>query len=338
MALHKDRIDRLAQLEALVPRHAPAGDCPDIGRLVELMGKHYAHHASPAARRRAIQRDLEELVTVGRIEPVNPGGKPLRYRRLREDTASDSCLWDYARRSIENILKAELPAGQLDAVWQRMLEPASGTGLDASMLRILSDSQRLQPAALHNGVLADVLEALALSRTLLIGYRDAAGKLTRPLIHPQALLQRGPRMYLFAMKNDEALVRMYALHRITSCALGNEPARKSADFDLDREIRRGNADFGDGTLIGVVLRARGYVASLLRECSLSADQRIEDEDEDSDFELRVTATVPATGQLLRWLLGCGDKLQVIAPAALRTVMAAQTAKAAQLYAQDDAHR
>lgn len=227
MALHKDRIDRLAQLEALIPRHAPVEDCPDPGRLVERMGKHYAHHASPAARRRAIQRDLEELVADARIEPVNPGGKPLRYRRLRDDAAGDPYLWDYARRSIENILAAELPAGQLDAVWQRMLEPDSGTGLDGSRLRILSDSQRLQPAAIRDGVLADVLEALTRAQTLVIGYRDAADKLTRPVIHPQALLQRGPRVYLFAMKNDEALVRMYALHRITSSALGSEPARQA---------------------------------------------------------------------------------------------------------------
>ena len=39
---------------------------------------------------------------------------------------------------------------------------------------------------------------------------------------------------------------MYALHRITSSALGSEPARQAADFDLDREIRRGNADSGTG--------------------------------------------------------------------------------------------
>nr|WP_297359213.1 WYL domain-containing protein [Thauera sp.] len=128
--------------------------------------------------------------------------------------------------------------------------------LDASRLRILSDSQRLQPAAIRDGVLADVLEALTRGQTLVIGYRDAADKLTRPIIHPQALLQRGPRVYLFALKNGEAQVRKYALHRITSSALGGEPARQAADFDLDREIRRGNADFGDGTLIGVVLRAR----------------------------------------------------------------------------------
>ena len=31
-----------------------------------------------SARRRALQRDLEELVKEGRIEAAKPGGKPLR--------------------------------------------------------------------------------------------------------------------------------------------------------------------------------------------------------------------------------------------------------------------
>ena len=66
-----------------------------------------------------------------------------------------------------------------------MLEPDSGTGLDASRLRILSDSQRLQPAAIRDGVLADVLEALTRAQTLVIGYRDAADKLTRPVSTPR---------------------------------------------------------------------------------------------------------------------------------------------------------
>ena len=334
MAAFKDRIDRLNELEALIPRTGSKKDFPDAGRLLELLAKHYAHHASPDARRRAIQRDLEELVGDQRIAPINPGGKPLRYQRLRESPVDDPYLRDYARQSIDTILKAEMPAGHLEAVWQRILEPDSGTGLDASKLRILSDSQRLTPAAVRDGVLADVLHALSCGKTLVIGYRDAGNKVTKPVIHPQALLKRGPRVYLFAMKNEESLVRMYALHRITASKLGTEPARSSESFDLDHEIQRGNADFGDGTMITLVLRARGYVANLLRDCGLSQEQRLEDEDTESDFDLRVTADVPATGQLLRWLLGCGDNIQVIAPADLRAVMAAQTAKAAQLYAPD----
>lgn len=331
MAAFKDRIERLNQLEALIPRHSGKADCPDVGRLLALMDKHYAHCASASAQRRAIQRDLEDLVVDGRIQAVNPGGKPLRYRCCSDDIREDPYLQDFARKTIDNILKAELPGGQLQAVWQRMLEQDSGTGLDASKLRILNDSQRLLPAEILEGVLADVLEALSRCQTLSIGYRDAKGIRTKQNIHPQALLQRGPRIYLFAMKNNEDFTRMYALHRFTSSSLGTKPARQDKNFDLDAEIRRGYADFGDGTVITLVLRARRYVADLLRDCPLHASQRIEDEDEDSDFDVKVTAEVASTGQLLRWLLGFGDKIQVLAPDDLRHVMAAQTAKAAKLY-------
>lgn len=332
MASFKDRIERLDQLAELIPLYGREEDCPDAGRLLVRLPTHYAHHASPNAQRRAIQRDLEELVRNERIQPVNPGGKPLRYRRCRDGVESDPYLWEYARQTIRNIVQAEAPVGQLDAVWKRLLNSESEVALDERKLRIVSDSQRLQAAALREGVLADVLEALACSLTLKIGYRDAAGKVTHPVIHPQALLQRGSRIYLFALKNDEAEVRLYALHRVTSSAVGDTPARAAEGFDLDREIHSGNADFADGTLIELVIRARGYVANLLLECALSASQRIEDEEEESAFEIRVTATVPATGQLLRWLLGCGDKVEVLGPPSLRTVVAAQTAKAARLYA------
>ncbi|MBP8197618.1 MAG: WYL domain-containing protein, partial [Chromatiaceae bacterium] len=53
----------------------------------------------------------------------------------------------------------------------------------------------------------------------------------------------------------------------------------------------------------------------------------------SGFLLRVRARIPSTGQLLRWLLGAGDNLEVMAPAELRRVVAAQSAKTAALYAE-----
>lgn len=330
-AAYKDRIERIDQLEMLIPRNIRAHDCPDPGRLLELGASLYEHCATVEARRRAIQRDLEALVDAERIEVVNPGGKPRRYRKCRAANEHDPYLWDYARRTIESVLQTAWPNGPLEAVAKRLLGSDSGIELDDDKLLIISDSQRLLPAAIRAGVLADVLEALARAQTLLIGYRDAAGKVTRPVIHPQALLQRGPRLYLFALKNDETDVRMYALHRITSSALGETPARQKEGFDLAREVHSGSADFGAGQTIDLVLRARGYIADLLRECALSANQRIEDEEEESDFDLRVSATVPATGQLLRWLLGFGDKVEVLEPKELRAVVAGQLAKASGIY-------
>ena len=328
MPAYKDRIDRLA---ALIPRTMREQDCPDPTRLLVMGASLYEHCATPEARRRAIQRDLQILIDEQRIEVINPGGKPLRYRRAHENADADPYLWSYMRRTIESILQTEWPNGALETIWKRVLNPDDGIELGDEKLRVISDSQRLIPAAICPGVLADVLEAVARMQTLEIAYRDAANKVTHPVIHPQALLQRGPRLYVFALKNDEEDVRMYALHRITSSSLGNEPARRATDFDLEQKINSGGADFGSGQSVELLLRARGYVADLLRECALSVDQRIEDEVEGSDFDVRVRATVPATGQLLRWLLGCGDKVELVAPEDLRKVVASQTAKASHLY-------
>lgn len=76
---------------------------------------------------------------------------------------------------------------------------------------------------------------------------------------------------------------------------------------------------------------RGYLAPLLRVCPLSDDQQLADEPAGSGFGLRVRARVPSTVQLLRWLLGAGDSLEVVAPAELRQVVAVQAAKVTALY-------
>ncbi len=77
---------------------------------------------------------------------------------------------------------------------------------------------------------------------------------------------------------------------------------------------------------------RGYLATLLSACPLTDEQELADEPEGSDFDLRVRARLPSTGQLLRWLLGAGGNVEVVAPETLRRVVAAQAAKTAALYA------
>ncbi len=178
-----------------------------------------------------------------------------------------------------------------------------------------------------------MIQALAQNQALHILYKDAEGERGEVVIHPQALVQRGPIPYLLALKNDEvALVRFYALHRMIRAQVQvGTPARAAPGFDLDQAIAQGRIDFGQGKLIDLELRVRGYLATLLEACPLSDNQRLEDEPDDSGFLLRVTARLPSTGQLLRWLLGAGDNLEVLAPAELRRVVAAQSAKTAALY-------
>jgi proteasome accessory factor B len=190
--------------------------------------------------------------------------------------------------------------------------------------------------SLNRTVLPAVIEALTRPCALRVDYGDAEGLRGEACLHPQALVQRGPIPYLFALKNDEAKpVRLYALHRmIRAEALAMTPARAAVGFDLDEAIKQGKVDFGQGEMIGLELRVRGYIADLLTVCPLTSEQTMDDEPPGSGFDFRLTARVPSTGQLLRWLLGAGDNLDVVAPAELRHVVAVQAAKMAGLYADD----
>lgn len=336
MASHKNRIDRLDALLRRIPLHGNSMDCPSAATLLARLARQYVDHASDTARHRAIQRDLGELIGEGRIEAVNPGGKPLRYRRVRIKT--DHHIREYLRRTIRDLSDNVLSLSELEAIWPQLRDPEDGLGLGEDKLYILSDTQRLLPAAIQRDVLTKVLEALSKSQTLQISYRDKVGKYTQPTLHPQALLQRGPRLYLFALKNDEEAVRTYALHRITRADASCEAARSARGFDLKTVIASGEADFGKGENIELHLRVRGYVADLLRECPLSANQRILEEDENSNFEACIHATVPATGQLLRWVLGFGDNVEVLGPDEFRHAIQVQASKMAETYRKKPGHQ
>ncbi len=335
-ASYENRIQRLRRLEAVLPKpgSAPA-NCLDGARLLEILGDAYGE-GSPSARRRALQRDLEELLRNGSVETINPGGKPLLYRRLADDPDDDQLVLQYTLAQVRDLIAEAVPTRRLDRLWQRLLNEIDAPLLDEQRLRMVPDNLRLQPVALFPEVIQSVVTALAQRCALRILYEDAEGVRGAARLHPQALVQRGPIPYLFALKNDEeAPVRLYALHRmIRAQTLTGTPARAATGFDLDRAIAEGKVDFGQGELIDLELRVRGYLASLLSVCPLDPGQQIDDEPEESAFSLRVRARVPSTGQLLRWLLGAGPNVEVLAPADLRHTMAVQTAKMAAVY-QDD---
>lgn len=333
-AAHLDRIQRLRRLEALLPKpRTKSADCLDGARLLAILDQAYGE-GSPSSRRRALQRDLETLVKEGRIEAVNPGGKPLRYRRTGDAPDQDAMIWQYTLGQVHDLIAEAIPKRRLDRFWERLLYEFDGPLLTDQQLRVVPDSLRLRPVELYPDVLHAVISALAQRCALQVVYQNAAGERSTPIIHPLALVQRGPIPYLFALKNDEAKERLYALHRfIRAEAKPEMPARAANDFDLDSAMAEGKVDFGQGQLIDLVIRVRGYLTDLLLTCPFTDQQINEDEPEGSGFVLRIQAHIPQTGMLLRWLLGAGDKLEVLAPVELRHVVAEQARKMAALYPQ-----
>jgi hypothetical protein len=331
-AAHQDRIERLRRIEALLPKPDTKPDeCLDGARLLDILDQAYGT-GSPASRRRALQRDLETLVKDNRIEIVNPGGKPLRYRRTSDVLDNDSAIWEYTLCQVHDLIAEVVPKRQLDRLWERLLYEHDRPLLSDQQLRVVPDSLRLRPVELYPDVLHAVISALAQRCALEVIYKNADDERSTPILHPQALVQRGPIPYLFALKNDEDQLRLYALHRfIRAEPKPQMPARVAEDFDLDRAMAEGKVDFGRGQVIDLVIRVRGYLTRLLLDCPLSDAQTSEDEPEGSEFDLCIHAQLQQTGQLLRWLLGAGDNLEVLEPEELRHIVAEQARKMAAVY-------
>jgi proteasome accessory factor B len=86
-----------------------------------------------------------------------------------------------------------------------LLTNTDGPRIDERRLRIVPDTLRLEPVELYPGVLSAVIESLALPQpgVLQVLYENAAGDRKNSSLHPQALVQRGPIPYLFALKKPE---------------------------------------------------------------------------------------------------------------------------------------
>ena len=219
-ATYHSRIQRLRRLQGKLPRPGtPEGGCLIISQLLLLMPDCYGQGPEPT-RRRAMQRDLDELEAEGLIEVVNPGGKPQRYRQASAELLEDEADWQYLISHIHDLVHDLLPQRRRDRGWERLMREEDGPLLDERKLRLVPDTLRLCPAAIHPGVLEAVLTALLKECVLEILYENAKGERGPALIHPQAMVQRGPTPYLFALKNDEtAPVRGYAVEVLRACPI-----------------------------------------------------------------------------------------------------------------------
>ena len=328
MSLSQDRVERLNLIAALLPsdqvRHRGLS-------AAEIQSQLDRQHQIDSRHRRTLQRDLRLLVEDGRVLALDalPGEQP-RYLRIDEPVEINSGMWNYILGYLKQELDGIVSAGELSAVLNRLKLRDGGVGLDDSKICILSDSLRLQPAQINHHVFATVLRGLAEGNALQVSYRDRLGKTSKPVLHPLGVMQRGPRIYLCAMKNDDDDDRMYALDRILGAEIMPIRARQIPGFDFKRHIAAGRADFASGGEITLKAVVRGYVEQLLYDCPLHDSQQLALLDGEQAGSL-LTVTMPSSGQLLRWVLAAGENITVLAPEGFRDVVVGQVQKLAVQY-------
>ena len=314
-AITQERIERLKLMERLLPSDHDGERAMTLSDLSSKLESELGR----APHVRTLQRDINDLCEEGRVRLLPPNGEPNRYQRVSDAEEFDPVTWEYTLAHLKSELEGVVSARELELVLSRLQLPDGGKGLDESKLRILPDSLRLKPAPINSKVLGSVLRALSSGSALRVSYQDRLGKHSEPVLHPLGLLQRGPRVYLYAMKNDETGDRMYAVDRMAVAECLPIAARQMPDFSLEQRVADGRADFANGEVIQLKAIVRGYIEQLLYDCPFNASQQLvplEDEEEGA----LLTVELPSSGQLLRWVLAGGENITVLEPASWQALV------------------
>jgi len=277
--------------------------------------------------RRTVQRDLIELST---IFPLTNDCREKPYGWSWQKDAPTFDLPGLTTQTslmlmlVEQHLSGLLPSSTLDHLThyfdaaRRCLNAEAGPQRSRSWLdkvRTVPASQPLLAPSIDVTVQQVITEALLNEKQVQITYKRAGRDVVTDYhIHPLALVQRGPVIYVHTRIFDYADTRILALHRIQSAKLLEENAVYPEGYRVDETIEAGVWGFGPGETVKVELLFKQGYADHLLETPLAVDQQVELLE---DKSLRIKATVTLTPQFTWWVLGFGDGLEVVAPATLR---------------------
>lgn len=335
---HRSR--RCAAIRLLLPHSESSQPGRSARELLQKLGEEYRECSSPDAQLRALQRDLNQMEEDESIVSYRePGkGKTLRYKRAPQEASMPD-----NRNLIEleaNLQQLGFPPQLINDILRRVRAPDSFFDLPTMQFLTVPDTVQLSPVrAVDNDLQAEIIKALRHNWVFHAFYRSASDEEARwRHLHLIGLIRRGPQFY-FAAYDEKDLdapkpePKLYKLQRLEDAlALEGEIARPLAEPTLEAlAIKFRIAEFAhDTTPVMMKLRVWGYVRTLLEENTLSPDQYVSPDPEDEDAAL-VSATVIQSGTLYRWLLGFGDKLEVLAPTRLRAAVAGQAAEATNFY-------
>lgn len=279
---------------------------------------------------RTIQRDLMELSEIFPIElnDKNPRDYGWRWKKgANLDIPGMSISEALAMRLVEKHLRQMLPISMLDGLHgvfslaDEKLAKLKKEGRNKSddwlnKVRAVPPTQPLLPPPVNQDAQSAIYQALLESRQISAIYHSRSSEQPKEyLLNPLGLIMRGAVSYLVATARDNEEIRLYALHRFKNAEILGKSAKVPNGFSLDNEVGRGLADFANqGKPIQLIISCNYWLAGILAETPLSADQNIEP---DEDGWMRITATVNDTWQLRWWLLGLGPGVEILSPTRLR---------------------
>lgn len=292
---------------------------------------------------RTIQRDLQELTQVFPLT-VDERSKPFGWSWQQDSPSFDlpglTVAEALALTLVEQQLSNSLPPVTLDTLRPHFrsaqqalgaIDPCAPAKAWLHKVRTISPMQRLVAPEVDAVCQRTIYDALLRDRQLKLIYRkrDTQQAVQYDVVHPLAVIQRGQLLYLVCMFADYEDVRTLALHRVAGAEMLYLDSRKKAGFTLDAYIASGQMGVRNGEPITLKALFSRTAGEHLFETPLVADQVLVAR---PDGRLELTATLPSTRELQWWLLGLGDGVEVLEPAAMRAELAAVIGRMAGIYA------
>ncbi|MBS4098297.1 MAG: WYL domain-containing protein [Sulfuricella sp.] len=291
--------------------------------------------------KRTVERDLQAL---SRIFPllVDERAKPYGWSWDREAAAFDlpgmsmsECLTVMmAKKHLSTVMPASTLTQMAPYFRQaeQKLNALSGHSSLASWfdkVRIIPPTQPLLAPQVDETVLSVLQEGLLQNHQCVITYqrRGTDGE-DEYLINPLGLVQRGVMLYLVCTIKTYSDLRILAIHRVQSAILLDTPSKQPEGFSLDAYLATGAFGWMSDLTVPFEALFTPEAGNHLYETPLSEDQAITLQE---DGRLKVTATIQQNHQLVWWLLGFGDDVEVVAPLDLRARIAEKLRLAASRY-------
>jgi predicted DNA-binding transcriptional regulator YafY len=298
---------------------------------------------------RTVQRDLLDLEENYYPKLKCIKGKPNKWYWDRDEMVTIPAMGQFSALAFllaEKMLTPLLPSQSLSYL-QPNFNTARHTLDDINKrrtrnwlkkVRVVPRSMRMINAPIRSGILDVVSQALYEDKQIQMTYLSASSKARNSgkektkepyNVHPYALIHRETTTELIGRIAHDTKIRRFLLHRIQSATIYTEKSVIPDDFDLDKFIQNEMAKPLSGQLITLKLwiSKDGYGQAHVLETRLSNDQEIEE----TDDGLIVTASVHESIELKWWLLGMGERIKVLSPASLRDNIKTTLKSASELY-------
>jgi predicted DNA-binding transcriptional regulator YafY len=205
----------------------------------------------------------------------------------------------------------------IDATFTK-LSSGLPSSLSEQVRKTMDWMQKLKKDEKHMRILATVAEAWVSQRRLKIVYRSLpAEKATERVIEPYYIEPAAPghASYVVGYCHLKNGIRTFKIERIESAELTNEPYTIPADFDANTYLGSSWGIVVDGEVKIIKLKIDDLeIIRIMEETRWHASQLLEPQ---SDGSVVMTLKVTDTVELQSWILGWGEKVEVLEPEELR---------------------